>query len=242
LPGVQADMQEVLRLLRGLQELDEELFRVNAELRRLPEERTRRRANIDLEVQRRDELRRQIHELRSRIKEIEDMTSIQRQRMRKLESEAAGSRGDPSLLMSFQHAIKTLRRDIGEAEEEGLGLVDEAERLEAQAGEREQAIASLEEDFRDYGENVEREVRAAEAKRDRLVEERNARLRGAVPPEVLGQYEKLLEAREGQAVAQLDGRVCQGCYVGVPNNVYVRLARGTELVHCPSCNRILYLP
>jgi predicted nucleic acid-binding Zn-ribbon protein len=35
--------------------------------------------------------------------------------------------------------------------------------------------------------------------------------------------------------------VCQGCYVSVPNNIYVRLARCTELVYCPSCGRILYL-
>ena len=65
---------------------------------------------------------------------------------------------------------------------------------------------------------------------------------GPVEQAVLVEYEKLLEAREGQAMALLDGRVCQGCYVSVPSNLYVRLARGREMVNCPSCGRILYLP
>jgi hypothetical protein len=73
--------------------------------------------------------------------------------------------------------------------------------------------------------------------------ERERKKRGSsqLSPDILGQYEKLLASREGQALAELDGRVCQGCYVSVPNNIYVRLARFTELVPCPSCGRILFL-
>ena len=64
---------------------------------------------------------------------------------------------------------------------------------------------------------------------------------GPVAPGVLAEYEKLLDAREGQAMAELEGRICLGCYVTVPSNVYVRLARAVDLVICPSCGRILYL-
>jgi predicted nucleic acid-binding Zn-ribbon protein len=41
-------------------------------------------------------------------------------------------------------------------------------------------------------------------------------------------------------MAALDGRFCQGCYVEIPKNLLVRMARGMELVQCPSCARILY--
>ena len=82
----------------------------------------------------------------------------------------------------------------------------------------------------------------AEAKRRTLDEERSGLMTGGLQRDILEQYEKLLDAREGKAMALLEGRVCQGCYVSVPNNVYVRLARAVELVLCPSCGRILYLP
>ncbi len=82
----------------------------------------------------------------------------------------------------------------------------------------------------------------AEEKRAGLAHERELRLGSGVAQAVLEQYEKLLDAREGQAMAMLESKVCQGCYVSVPNNIYVKLARGLELVLCPSCGRILYLP
>ena len=40
---------------------------------------------------------------------------------------------------------------------------------------------------------------------------------------------------------ELQNKVCQGCYISVPPNIYVRIARATEIVQCPSCDRILYL-
>ena len=234
-------MQETLRLLRGLQEIDGDLFRVKEELGRLPAEKARREARIEGERQKLKEIEASSQELQSRIKEIEDMTTMQRQRIKKLEGEAANSRADTALIVAFQHEMRSLKRDIGEAEEEGLGLVERREELDKSADAVRAAIAEAEKDFADYAANVATEIEAAESRRTELEEQRAARM-GPMPDDVLAEYEKLLDAREGQAIAMLDDRICQGCYVNVPSNIYVRLARGTELVTCPSCNRILYLP
>jgi predicted nucleic acid-binding Zn-ribbon protein len=236
------DLRQTLRCLRSLQELDRDLYRIHDELRRLPQELGRKRGKLDLESARAAEIQRQLMQVKVRIKEIEDLTTSQRQRVRKLENQASESRGDAALLAAFQHEIRTLRRDIGEAEEEGLELVETAERLEAEKKDLAAAIGSLEQEFREYSQNVEREIQEAEARAQNLEQERERRAVDGVAAEVLDQYEKLLEAREGQAMAELEGRICQGCYVTVPSNIYVRLARSTELVLCPSCGRILYLP
>ena len=42
------------------------------------------------------------------------------------------------------------------------------------------------------------------------------------------------------SLAELGDGLCEGCFVNLPKNIVVRLARGTELVQCPSCDRILY--
>lgn len=235
------DLRETLRLLRSLQDLDRDLYRVQDELRRLPEERRRREDRLNGEKARLADLDRQVAEVRARIKEIEDLTTSQRQRIRKLENEAASSRADTALLVAFQHEIRSLKREISEAEEEGLGLVEKAEALQAERDRLGEAVRTLEEEFAEYSNNVEREMAEAEARRAELDAQRSERLAGQVPPEILTKYEKLLEAREGEALAELESRVCQGCFVSVPNNIYVRLARGTDLVLCPSCGRILYL-
>jgi predicted nucleic acid-binding Zn-ribbon protein len=236
------NMQDTLKLLRGLQQLDRDLYRVQDELRRLPEERDRRRSAIDSRIRRRDEIEHAQRQLQAKIKEIEDMTTVQRQRVRKLESEVANARGDAALVAAFQHEMRALRRDISEAEEEGLELVERADGLQAEQQQVAAEVEEAEKDFVEFSGNVDSEVAEAEGRRDELVAQRNERIAGNLTGEVLTLYEKLLEAREGEALAALVGRVCQGCHVGVPSNIYVRLARAVQLVECPSCGRILYLP
>jgi predicted nucleic acid-binding Zn-ribbon protein len=236
-------MRETIQLLRGIQDLDRELFQVRSEQKRLPEERERRRARLDAIKHEAAEIERASVQLRARIKEIEDMTTSQRQRMRKLEGEAAQARADTALIVAFQHEIRTLRRDIGQAEDEGVGLVEQNDALKAKQNELSAAIAAEEAEFAVYDANVKAELDQSRARAERLLAKRRAHLQDArVSPDVLLQYEKLLDAREGEALALLESKTCMGCYTSVPNNVYVRLARGTELVTCPSCARILYLP
>ena len=169
------------------------------------------------------------------------MTSSQRQRVRKLEHEAGESRADAALLVAFQHEIRTLKRDIGEAEEEGLALVTDVENLTQERAALQAALGELEKETALHSANVDKEAKGTQERARALEAERKRRIGGGLPPEVVGVYERLLASREGQALAELDGRVCQGCNVSVPNNIYVRLARYTELVFCPSCGRILYL-
>lgn len=234
-------MQQTLRALRALQELDQEIFRLRAELRRLPEERKKRRAEVDRLIGSRDDARGRERELRTRIKEIEDMTTIQRQRMRKVEGEAANARSDMALQAAFQHQARTLKRDISIAEEEGLQLVEQADTLAAQAGELDGQVAQAESVFGEFANNVASETAVARAKLDELEAERKKRLSGDVDAESLTLYERLLAAREGVALAELEGKICQGCYMEVPSNLYVKVARGTSLAQCPSCDRIFYI-
>jgi predicted nucleic acid-binding Zn-ribbon protein len=233
-------MQATLQALLSLQEIDRDLFRTQEELKRLPAERAGRRAELDKRVARHTDLKNESKRLRVRIKEIEDATTVQRQRVRKVENEAAGSRADMALLVAFQHEIRTLKRDIGSSEEEGLMLVEKVEAVEKDAAALGAEIQADEKVFAEFSANIDREMQAAQAKLDKLVAERAKRMSSQVQPEALALYSRLLAAREGVAMAELDGRICQVCYMELPTNVCVRVARGVELVQCSSCDRILY--
>jgi predicted nucleic acid-binding Zn-ribbon protein len=235
------ELRQTLQTLRSLQELDRDLFRLHEELRRFPQEVMRKRERVRSESDKLADIEKKLQDAKVRLKEIEDMTTSQRQRVRKLEHEAGESRQDAALLVAFQHEIRTLKRDIGEAEEEGLGLVGDIERLTLERTAQQAVLAEQEQEFAQYSANVDRESADAMDRAQTMERERSKRVGKELAPEILAQYEKLLASREGQAMAELDGRVCQGCYVSVPNNIYVRLARCVELVPCPSCGRILYL-
>jgi predicted nucleic acid-binding Zn-ribbon protein len=235
-------MQAVLQALLALQEIDRDIFRAQSELRRLPAERAGRKVEIDKRLARLSEMHERVKVLRVRIKEIEDLTTTQRQRVRKVDNEAAGSRNDMALLAAFQHQIKTLKREISAAEEEGLGLVEEAETLEKDAAALTSEAEAEQRIFDEFAGNVEREIATAQGKLAELQSLRGQRMAADIPSEALALYTRILSARGGVATAELDGRICQACYMQIPVNLVVRIQRRTELVQCPSCDRILFLP
>ncbi len=235
-------MQAVLQALLSLQEIDRDLFRAQRELKRLPAERAARKVEIDKRVARLGELRERAKNLRVRVKEIEDVTTTQRQRMRKVENEAGASRNDVALLAAFQHQIRTLKREISTAEEDGLRIVEEVEALEKEVAALAAAILEEQKVFAEFSANIDREMAGAQAEITELSTLRKQRMGTDIPTEALALYTRILSSREGVATAELDGRNCQACFMEVPVNLVVRVQRGTELVQCPSCDRILFLP
>src|SRR6185503_11462475 len=207
------DLRQTLQILRSLQELDRDIYRLQDELRRFPQELTRKREKLRLESERLAEVEKQLMGAKVRLKEIEDLTTGQRQRVRKLEHEAGESRADAALLVAFQHEIRSLKRDIGEAEEEGMTLLSEIERLTQERGAQQAAVTELEKEFAIYAANIDKEAKETLHRAQAMERERARRGSSQLAPDILGQYEKLLASREGQAVAELDRRVCQGCYV-----------------------------
>ena len=233
-------MREALRSLLDLQEVDRDLHRVQEELKRLPAERAARKAELDRLATTLAESRNNGKNVRVRVKEYEDVATVGRQRQRKVENEMGQSRGDAQMFAFYEHQIKTLKREISAAEDEGLRLLEQVEIHERDAADLQAKIEAEQKVFDLFSANIDREIQAAEARRVELAAERSKRMKGDLPPEVLADYERLLRSRGGVALAQLDGRQCQACYMDMPTNMTVRVARGAELVRCPSCDRILY--
>lgn len=233
-------MENIVQALRALQEIDMDLFRVNEELRRLPEERSRRQAQLDAIEGALEAKRTGMQGLQVRIKEIEDTVVVQQQRIRKLEKESTSSR-DVSVVEACRYEMRGLKRQIDEAEREALSYVETVEASQAEAAALEDRLATERSVFEEYSANVDSELGDAQGRQEVLVNRRTARLDADLDLRTLELYDRLLQARGGEALAVLDGGICQACFMQVPPNLKVRVARGQDLVQCSSCDRILYL-
>lgn len=231
-------MQQTLKALRGLQDIDSERYRVDAELKRLPAERERRKEDLRRQESAIESAREDLVAQRSRILELESETQASRQRIRKLEQEVAGSR-DMAVIEGCRYEMRELRRKIDAAERETLEHMERVEVIEQNLERMRAALEAERAVFEQFSRGVDEEIRAAEQRRAALLERRRGYLGDALDAAALSLYGRLIEAREGQALATLDGRICQACYMEVPPNLFVRMARGTEVVQCPSCDRIL---
>lgn len=233
-------MLNVVKALRSLQEIDRDLYRVRDELRRLPAERERREAELGVLQARIDAEQEAVNQLHLRAKELEDTATIQRQRIRKLEKESMEQR-DVSVIEACRYEARSLKRQVEESERATIEMMERMESTRANIEKQTAALAAERTVFEEFCQNVETELADAQGRHDELAGRRESQLGGDLPRETLSLYDRLIEARGGEAMALLDGGVCQGCYMSVPPNLVVRLARAREVTQCPSCDRILYL-
>jgi len=234
-------MQQTIQVLLGLQELDTKIYSVKDELKRLPAERNRRQKAINARTATREDFDNELMRLHLAIKEVDMDTTQSRQKVRKYEGELNDTT-DGTVVASLQHQIRSLKRDISQAEEEGLESVGRSEELTEKRNAVQALITEEEGFFAEFEKNMTKEMAAAEKKLAELLTDREKRLSGDLDASVVDVYSRLLDSREGVALSMLDGRTCTMCYMEVPANLSVRIARGSDLVQCPSCDRILYLP
>jgi predicted nucleic acid-binding Zn-ribbon protein len=115
-------------------------------------------------------------------------------------------------------------------EEEGLVAAEVARAKEAFSGA--QTKAAQESRVVDDEEKALRgEESALEAKRDGLL--------GQLPPGLRGRYQRIHAAKKGQALAELVAGACAACGATLPPQTAIEVRRGTNVLECPSCGRIL---
>lgn len=233
-------MNPVLKALLSLQEVDREIFKVESELERLPQELAARSEALAALESALQDRRREVTELRASIKEIEHTTVGLRQRLKKLEHESASGTADASLVAAYSHEIRNIKRNISQAEDDGIKRLGRAEALDAEIAQGEERLAEEQATFEEFKANVAAETEAAQAKLAALQADRAERSSEGIPAGDLEAYKGLLRTRQGEALAELRDGLCEGCFVNLPKNIVVRLARGMELVQCPSCDRILF--
>ena len=233
-------MLDVIEKLLTLQDRDQRLRNFQSELSHLPEERKAREKQIA-------ESAAQLERARVRAKEIE----IEK---RTLEIEAGSKRDAIARYRQQQlqtrkneeyaalaHEIEAAEKSIVTLEDRELDLMEELEKLTPQLANAEKAHA----EERSKLENL---LNALETRKSNL-ETRIAELRNehqvltkALDEDALELYLRLFKTKHGTAIATLEHEVCMGCHMKVPAQTVVQVRAAKQIVHCPQCGRILYMP
>ncbi|MCU1494064.1 MAG: hypothetical protein JWO62_1828 [Acidimicrobiaceae bacterium] len=136
--------------------------------------------------------------------------------------------------------IESLTRRRSELEEHELEVLELSEPIDVElarlGGERD----GLDQERGDAATRLA----AAAAEVDAELVESGARrepLAGAVPPELLSEYERLRSRLDGVGVARLVRGACSGCHLSLPATEIDRLRHLPEatIAHCEQCGRIL---
>jgi predicted nucleic acid-binding Zn-ribbon protein len=139
-----------------------------------------------------------------------------------------------ALLSEIAHA----EGEIAAFEEKILGVMLNADTLQAQLAEAEAALKS---ETAEVDRQKAEATLAAEAQRSAAAQagKRSQELRRQVPESLLATYDRVLKSR-GIAVAEVLEHRCTSCQVLLRPQVLSNIRAGQEVVHCDSCGRILY--
>ncbi len=150
-----------------------------------------------------------------------------------------GSVRNQKELESITSELQYTKQQSTESDEQLLALMFTVDELEQLLTETRARIKELE------STQAEARVKLA-GERDALKEslasdaENRARLVQAIPPLLLSQYERLRKAKQGVAVAMVQGGRCMACRLALPTREMQSLRTSNVPITCSSCGRILY--
>ena len=136
--------------------------------------------------------------------------------------------------------IEEIKQEKGRVEEEILVLMESQERLTADIKDAEGRFKAREAQGKQEETALQEKLRAVEVDLA-LVRTERAELTRQLPVPVLADYDKLLKARGGLALAQvIKPNLCGGCRMTVTPQRLQELRAQTALLPCESCGRYLY--
>jgi predicted nucleic acid-binding Zn-ribbon protein len=142
---------------------------------------------------------------------------------------------------ALQHEIEHAQQGIRKIEDDILNLM-----MEAETGQTDlkAAEAILKEDQQKV--QVERKQLEEENKRDLsaldgYLQERKE-IEGAVPPDLVSQYDRVRKHRGGIGVAPARNEKCEVCQVRIRPQVFQEIKKNNQIIACDACQRILYDP
>ncbi|HHL39608.1 MAG TPA: hypothetical protein ENJ37_03800 [Deltaproteobacteria bacterium] len=232
-------LQHSLKVLEEIQKMDLEIGEIEGERESLRS----RIGEVEGEIEALEaEQRRLGEELDGFLKkkrDVEEQIRLRVERIRRDEKRTAEIRKDReygALLREINNAKREREEhefELLKIEEEIAGLDKRLEAGKAAIEEKRGVLAALTSDFGAREPQWDKQI--AE------VTERRKTVMGEIKPLVLKTYERIKEKRGGLGLVPVKDEICQGCYINIPPQVYIRLMRGDdELITCPHCHRILY--
>lgn len=151
----------------------------------------------------------------------------------------SGEISNPKVLDDFQMEIDSLARRKATAEDEALGVLNQIESIQSAKATADAKLASLMEQWKATQISLNAEKQELSADINALLEKRTAQLAN-VDAGLLAKYHSVgKRMKDRVAITAVKDSSCLACRVKMPPGLISKAHKG-ELVHCPSCDRMLY--
>ncbi|MDI6856742.1 MAG: hypothetical protein QME71_00245 [Dehalococcoidia bacterium] len=189
-----------------------------------------------------DRLQETVAELRKRLRAAEYQVDDVDGKIQPLNKKLyGGTIRNPKELSSIEDDVKALLSHKRKLEDQVLEVMAELEEAEATLAAARKNAASIQAAWEAEQERLKRQKATLEEEIARLDEQRRAQSE-RFDAATLAVYDSLRVKHQGRAVAKVERGMCQGCRISLPMTLLQKArSSGDGLVHCSSCERILYV-
>jgi predicted nucleic acid-binding Zn-ribbon protein len=233
-------MNDMIKLLLGVQERDLELDRLRGELAAIPAKRAALKAEIQTAKTALEEAKKEMTQLQMAKKQKELDLDGQETAVRKHSNELNS--------VKTNEAYRALLGEIEKAKEEKSALEDQILQIMEQMDQAGRNWKEKEAGSKAHEAGILKQISDWEAKQKELEQvlvtrdAERAQAFSALPKNLADQYNKLRNGKYIKAaVVPVRSEQCAGCHMKVSQNLINELRRGQKLMTCESCSRIVYL-
>ena len=169
--------------------------------------------------------------------EIEDLTVKIKAIEKKLYD---GKIFNPKELGSLQTEAEDFKKRRSGLEDRALELMEQMDAARKSLSTLTEELARQEAQWQNEQKQFNRDLEQLKTNHVDL-DARKQTLLAQIDAAAIGTYRDLRKRKGGIAVARIEQGTCQGCRITLPNSD-LQQAKGSGLVRCNSCGRILYLP
>ncbi|MEX2222167.1 MAG: C4-type zinc ribbon domain-containing protein [Candidatus Rokuibacteriota bacterium] len=234
-------MDQKLQTLINLQAIDSRIAALEADAARLPKEIAAIHAAVE-------DAKTQVEQTRAR---LDTARKDQRAKEKDLEVVQAKRTKNEARLYEVKTnkeysavliEIEDIKQEKARMEEEVLVLMEAQERLTGDIREAEARFKQRETEGRSQEATAKEQLRVVETELAAVRTERKE-LAGQLPGPILGDYDRILRARGGVALAPVaKPNFCGACRMTITPQRLQELRAQSSLIPCESCGRYLYWP
>lgn len=233
-------MLDVIQKLLVLQDRDQRLRAFQTELAHVPEERKAREKQIADSAARLEQAKTRAKEIEATKKNLELEVKGKQDAITRYKQQQLQTRKNEEY-SALAHEIEAAEKNISDIEDNELTLMEELDGLRPQISAAEKTHAEEKAKIELVLSTLEGKVSSLKTRVAELEGERSS-LTTDIDEDVLERYEKLFKTKNATAVVALEHEICTGCHMKVTTQTVVQVKAQKEIVHCPQCGRILYLP
>ena len=232
-------MNEQLKRLIQLQEVDLLLDRIRVEIDEIPEEIDRMKREFEERRASLDELKKKMTELQLSRKNKELELKTKEEELRKHQNELFTVKTNEAYTALLKE-IEEAKKSKNEIEDTILSVMEQEDALLAEEKiKKENMDRKKEEDTRKQKE-LEEKLERLNQNLQEVQSEQKEKV-ASIESEILNRYQKIRGKKDGVAVVSIVDGFCGGCNIAVPPQLINDVLSGKELVACRNCLRILYL-